>query len=77
MRERLGADFFAACFVKIGVLAKTGKFFLRGLAGAAIGGGTQRERGFRGTSQGRELLRTADVNVGAARRLQRGEIGVV
>lgn len=78
VRKRRGAGFFAACFVKIEVLAKTGNVFLRCFA---VGDGLRRSANGNGAfGEGRkdaEILRTADVDVGAARRLKRGEIGVV
>ena len=76
MRKRLDAGFFTACFVKIEILAKIGNVFLRCFAVATVGGGTQRERRFRRRRKDAKSLRTADVNVGAARRRRRGEIGV-
>ena len=71
------ACFFAACFVKIEILAKAGCF----LASFYRVGGERRLKNGNGAFEERrkdaEILRTASVNVGAARRLKRGEIGVV
>lgn len=70
------ACFFTAYRVKMGVLARIGDVFLRRLASrrsAAVRNGND---AFEERRKDAEFLRTASVNVGAARRLQRGEIGV-
>ena len=68
------ACFFTACYVKIGSLAKAGDcVVLSSRRSAAVRNGND---AFEERRKDAEFLRTASVNVGAARRLQRGEIGV-